>query len=41
MRQTHDDITQHVAERWCGEVARRDELRVARRLDRKQEVDGV
>jgi hypothetical protein len=41
MRQTHDGITQHVAERLCWEVARRDDLRVARRLYRKQEVDGV
>jgi hypothetical protein len=30
-----------VAERLCWAVARRDDLRVARRLCRKQEVDGV
>ena len=30
-----------MAERLCGEVAHRDETRVARRLYRKQEVDGV
>jgi hypothetical protein len=40
MRQTHDEITQTVAERLCWEVARRDDSRVARRLYRKQEVDG-
>jgi hypothetical protein len=41
MRQTHDEITQNLAERLCWEVARRDDSRVARRLYRKQEVDGV
>jgi hypothetical protein len=41
MRQTHDEITQHVAERWCWEVARRDDVRIARRLSRTQAVDGV
>jgi Transposase DDE domain len=41
MRQTHDEITQNLAERLCWEVARRDDARVARRLSRKQEVDGV
>jgi hypothetical protein len=41
MRQTPDEITQNLAERLCWEVARRDESRVARRLYRKQEVDGV
>jgi hypothetical protein len=30
-----------VAERWCWEVARREDTRIARRLDRKQMVDGV
>jgi hypothetical protein len=40
MGQTHDEIPQNVAERLCGEVARRDEARGARRLYRKQEVDG-
>jgi hypothetical protein len=41
MRQTHDEISQNLAERLCWEVARRDDLRIARRLYRKQEVDGV
>jgi hypothetical protein len=41
MEQTRDEITQNVAERWCWEVARRDDSRVARRLYRKQAVDGV
>jgi hypothetical protein len=41
MRQTHDEITQNLAERLCWEVSRRDDARVARRLCRKQEVDGV
>ena len=41
MRQTNDELTQNLAERLCWEVARRDDTRVARRLYRKQEVDGV
>jgi hypothetical protein len=41
MGQTHDEITQNLAERLCWEVACRDDARVARRLYRKQEVDGV
>jgi hypothetical protein len=41
MGQTHDAITQNLAERLCWEVARRDDSRVARRLYRKQLVDGV
>jgi hypothetical protein len=41
MGQTHDEITQHLAERLCWQVARRDDTRVARRLYRKQVVDGV
>ena len=41
MRQADDEITQNLAERLCWEVARRDDSRVARRLYRKQEVDGV
>jgi hypothetical protein len=40
MRQTHDEITQNLAERLCWEVARRDGSRVAQRLYRKQEVEG-
>src|SRR5919109_77694 len=41
MGQTRDETTQNLAERLCWEVARRDDARVARRLYRKQEVDGV
>jgi hypothetical protein len=41
MRQTPDEITQNVAERVCWEVAQRDDRRVARRLSRNQEVEGV
>src|SRR6266487_6862740 len=41
MGQTHDETTQNLAERLCWEVARRDDARVARRLYRKQLVDGV
>jgi Transposase DDE domain len=41
MRQTSDEITQQLAERWCWEVARRDDTQVARRLYRKQLVDGI
>src|SRR6266545_7664747 len=41
MGQTHDEITQHLAERLCWQVARRDDTRIARRLYRKQVVDGV
>jgi hypothetical protein len=41
MGQTHDEITENLAERLCWKVARRDDSRVARRLYRKQEVDGV
>jgi Transposase DDE domain len=41
MRQTNDELAQNLAERLCWEVARRDDTRVARRLYRKQEVDGV
>jgi hypothetical protein len=40
MGQTHNEITQNLAERLCWEVARRDDSRVARRLYRKQLVDG-
>lgn len=40
MRQTPDELTQHVAERLCWEAARRDEARVARRLYRTQAVEG-
>lgn len=41
MGQTHGEITQKLAERLCWEVARRDDSRIARRLYRKQLVDGV
>jgi len=41
MQQTRDEITQNLAERMCWEVARRDDTRIARRLYRKQVVDGV
>jgi len=41
MGQTRNEITQNLAERLCWEVARRDDARVARRLYRKQLVDGV
>lgn len=40
MGQTHDAITQHLAERWCWQVARRDEARIARRLSRQPLVEG-
>jgi hypothetical protein len=41
MGQTQDELTENLAERWCWEVARRDDSRVARRLYRKPLVDGV
>jgi Transposase DDE domain len=41
MGQTRETITQNLAERLCWQAARRDDARVARRLYRKQEVDGV
>jgi hypothetical protein len=41
MGQTPDEITQNLAARWCWEVARRDDARVARRLYRTPLVDGV
>jgi hypothetical protein len=41
MGHTRDELTQHVAERWWGQVTRRDHARVARRLDRQPVVDGV
>lgn len=41
MRHTTDELAQNLAERWCWEVAHRDDTRVARRLYRQQEVDGV
>jgi hypothetical protein len=41
MTQTREAIAQQLAERWCWQAARRDDARVARRLYRKQVVDGV
>jgi hypothetical protein len=41
MEQTREAIAQNLAERLCWQVARRDDSRVARRLYRKQVVDGV
>jgi hypothetical protein len=41
MEQTREAIAQNLAERLCWQVARRDDWRVARRLYRKQVVDGV
>ena len=41
MPQTRDEITDNLAERWCWQVARRADARVARRLYRKHVVDGV
>ena len=41
MKQARDELTQNLAERLCWQVARRDNSRVARRLYRKQLVDGV
>jgi hypothetical protein len=41
MGQTHDEITQNLAERLGWQVAQRDDTRVARRLYRKPRVDGV
>jgi Transposase DDE domain len=41
MGQPREHLTQNLAERWCWQVARRDDRRVARRLYRKQLVDGV
>jgi Transposase DDE domain len=41
MAQTRAEIEQNLAERLCWQAARRDDARVARRLYRKQVVDGV
>jgi hypothetical protein len=41
MEQTREALTTNLAERLCWQVARRDDARVARRLYRKQVVDGV
>jgi hypothetical protein len=41
MGQTREAITQNLAERLCWQVAHREDSRVARRLYRKQAVNGV
>jgi hypothetical protein len=41
MGQTHAELTENLAERLGWEVARRDDVRIARRLYRKAVVDGV
>jgi hypothetical protein len=41
MRQTRETIEPNLAERLCWQVAQRDDSRVARRLYRKQVIDGV
>jgi hypothetical protein len=41
MEQTREAMAQNLAGRWCWQAARRDDSRVARRLYRKQVVDGV
>jgi Transposase DDE domain len=41
MQQTREEITTNLAERLCWQVAQRDDTRVARRLYRKELVDGV
>lgn len=40
MVQTREEINQNLAGRLCWQVARRDDSRVARRLYRKQVIDG-
>jgi hypothetical protein len=41
MEQTREEIAQNLAERLCWQAARREDSRIARRLYRKQAVDGV
>lgn len=41
MPQTRDESPDNLAARWCWQVARRDEARVARRLYRTPGVEGV
>jgi hypothetical protein len=41
MGQTREAITQNLAERLCWQAAQSDDSRVARRLSRKEVVDGV
>ena len=41
MGHTPDEITQHLAERLCWHVTRRDDARIARCQYRQQLIDGV
>jgi hypothetical protein len=41
MAQSRETIAQNLAERLCWQAASRDDARVARRLYRKQVLDGV
>ena len=41
MKQTQEEMNWSLAERLCSEVAHRDNTPVARRLYRKQVVDGM
>jgi hypothetical protein len=41
MAHSRDTMAQQLAERLCWQVARRDDARVARRLDRNQVIDAV
>jgi hypothetical protein len=41
MPHRRDASTENLAERWWWQVARRDEARVARRLNRTPGVEGV
>jgi hypothetical protein len=41
MEQTREEIARNLAERLCWQAARREDSRIARRLYRKQVVDGV
>jgi hypothetical protein len=41
MRQTRETVEQNLAERVCWQAAYRDDARVARRVYRRQVVDGV
>jgi len=41
MPQNRAEIEQNLVERVCWQVARRDDSRVARRLVKRQRIDGV
>jgi len=41
MGQKREEVAENLAAHWCWHTARRDDLRVARRLYRKPVVDGV